>query len=354
MQITKNDLIKNGIAFYDEQKRNEIFNLLYNYFVNREEKNREDSFRAINTIRSYIFLPSLLENVKDKNNFVRSYISENDIAKVITQTFDVESDLAMFDANSILAFKQVNFDEGQDSVEVVDVRNGVTFKQIREGEKVDLTKISAESTYIKAVYLGGGVEIPFRLFENRKFSQIVDLLTELRNAAYRDKYNYLYKLLVAGGTANTTINWQGTGTDPIAKRDILTLNLIASTLGQDNRYKSNAMSEILIYCHPNLEPRLRAAINYTTYSAGNIDVAITSRPIRIIPTYELVDANNNSLPVTRVAAVLPQRRVVYAEKIPLQNFTQQDIISFSQVFTARIGMAAAVADVKQTLLANFA
>lgn len=347
--MNKNVILEAGLRFYNPEVQKKALDIVRAKVLN-QKVSEDDYNKAITSIRSYLMLPYAFEKVQDKSNAIMSYTSKRDIDEITHNLFDVVTDMKYFDTFSMEAFKEMQFDENRDDIELVNAENLVTFEKTEEGESVKFYKIKSSNTYIKAQYYTAGLEIPFQIYETRQYSRIIDNLNEMRNAYFESKYNTLYKILVAAGQSNATITYQsGANT---AESDIKTINEAVYKLNDDNKKKTGINASnypCIFYANLRLADRINGAIKYSTYNASNISTTITSKPIIVYATNSL-----EGLSSTQALALLPGRRIVYATKIEPQIYQAQNLNNLTELTVARYGFAAAVADIEQVVVVNFA
>ncbi len=65
-------------------------------------------------------------------------------------------------------------------VNLMDVKDGITFKKMKEGDKINYAPIAGDSTFVTFDFFGGGVQIPGQLIKTNDFFNIQKLLRRYR------------------------------------------------------------------------------------------------------------------------------------------------------------------------------
>lgn len=307
-----------------------------------------------NTVAKHIELLNYAINNKTNETEIQRYLTTDDIKEKFTSILnDVRYIADKVDEGSFIAFKETKFDVDRDFIEVDLITNKAKVAIIREGERVEVSKVTSDSVIIKEVELGGAIEVPFRLLETRQFNRIFDRINDFAISYLNAKYSYLYKLLAVSAQQNSAISYQ-TGATQVEK-DIKTINTAVNTLKQDLKdfISMSYNYPVLIYAHPSMEGRFQLAQNFgkTIFTSGVSNEILTGQPLQFIYTYELV---NNGLNATDTIFVLPQVASYFAQRIAPQPLSQTDVLSLSNIFAIRAPIAAGVADTRIARVVNFA
>lgn len=115
--------------------------------------------------------------------------------------------------------------------EMMDIESGLTFKQVKPGEKVELYKMSGSKVTIGFDLYGGGIGWQRTWFDDCQYWQMEDTMMEFTNKAYLRRSEIFYSLIDAVSSAQN-LAWQTPlpsglpATDPnyVAVRDYRTIN----------------------------------------------------------------------------------------------------------------------------------
>lgn len=339
------------MRLYNSETRQKFFDALYKNFIKADYDKSE-----IEKIRNTIFLHTKeLENVlfAKNENEIQRYIGTDDIKHKFTKILnDVNYIKNKVDANSFLAFRETQFDDERDFIEVDLVQNGMEAVIVRDGQRVEISKITSDTLIVKEVQLAGGVEVKLSLLETGQFNRIFEKIQASTVSYLQGKYRLLYKLLYNAAIQNATIPYQ-TGANDL-ERTIRTINYAINTMKGD-LYEIDAVNfstPTYIYAHPSLESRLNLAMTMPAFYSGlTTSEALTSQPIQAFYTYELAKLG---LSQNSALFVIPQVATFFAERIGAQVLNQLDVLSLSEILVVRSAIAAAVADVRVCRVVNFA
>jgi dimeric dUTPase (all-alpha-NTP-PPase superfamily) len=339
------------MRLYNTNSREKLFDVLYKSYV-KNDLNASEIEKAKNTIFQHIKGLDELLNSKNVESEIQRYITSDDVKTKFTQILnDVRYIKNKVDNGSFLAFKETNFDEGRDFIEIDLIANGVNVSVVKEGEQVEVSKVFSESLIIKETQLGGAIQVPFSLLETGQFNRIFNRINDFAISYLNAKYRLLYKLLVAAAQGNATIPYAG-GANTLEK-DIKTINTAINTMKQDlkDNYDVNFNYPVIVYANPVLEPRFIAAQNQgkTVFTTTTSEI-LTSQPIQWIFTYEL---QNQGLPTDKALFVLPQVSQYFAERIGAQVDSQRMLTSFSEFMTVRSVIAAGIGDIRTCRIVEF-
>jgi hypothetical protein len=283
---------------------------------------------------------------------VNGFSVSTDFAILTKDAFNVTVEEDNFDMGYEQSFQQVTLGKGQDSWEIYNVENGITFKKIEEGGRVEVyglegTKVSADVDYYASAL--GWTD---KMIRFRKVPAMLNNARLFRNKFWANKATNHYALLAAAAaTAGQTTAYQGLAADGRLQRDILTINSCAFTLGDDNKdkgYGDAASIPFIIYANPNDEERIEAAFTATTggMSAGTkanvIATSVTSRRITRIYTY------NSNIVSGQPLMVLPKQKIQKADAMQPTTYTQpKDPLTLNELQAVWAIYGAIVADPDQ-------
>jgi len=238
----------------------------------------------------------------------------------------------------------------KDGYSISTVQSGLTFRRMMTGEKLDVYQMSGEKEYVFFDYYGGALGWHRSLFENQDYWTIEDNAIEFRNEAYRIRATTFYALLEAAANALVAIPWQvspdavAAGTRGyLASRDAATLNLAAQTILIACQPKGYGISpgnaNFIVLAPLQLRGRLRQALGVTydnmTGSPPQIDYNF-----RLVVTTMLATTN-------RYMVILPKKKFTAGYRMELKQFTDFDILSYTDTVAGWMAFGGAVGDADQ-------
>ena len=253
------------------------------------------------------------------------------------------------------AFRTRTFEDTSDRFSIVNITSAFTFDELPEPGSLTIKKFTGTSIDVIAKYYGDAVGWDFRLLENRKFGEMVEVAREFVNAWYAKKVNLYYRLLTDSSydtvNGNASIAWAGAGTDPQIVRDRMTLSAMKNAIGsatQDLGLVPNvATAKYIVYGQPTHEGRILAALN-SMYGVANGIGSIVTGDVTYVPTYNL-SRTGASVGANDIIMVMAQGKIQKGDKILPQTYTTEDYLSFSTVQSVRAAVAGVVAEPKQTI-----
>ncbi|MCK6381883.1 MAG: hypothetical protein L6Q54_11650 [Leptospiraceae bacterium] len=323
---------------------------------------KTDKIKAKNSIQAFFSAPlelaSEIKNGSLVKNAMQFFTTKSDIPEFITQSFDVFAKIANYDNRYEQAFKLRQFDDGRGEFTIVDVSNYFTFDKLPEGAQVAIRRLTGTYATVKANTYADGLGWTYEMLEDRRFSEMVDIAEQFRDAFFASKAKNHYTLLADSAVANTTITWQGSGTSPaeILKRDVDTIQKAQNKIGSDCKdfgFGDTAMNPIIIYGSPALEGRILAALQQRVAS-GIAPSILGGRPIQFMPTYKLQYSSGAAWVDSDFVMVMAGYKNQRGDKLLPTSYTDDDISSFSTIQTVRARYGAACAENKQNLIFQLA
>jgi hypothetical protein len=259
-----------------------------------------------------------------------------DFAVLTTNAFNVTVEEDNFDMGWELSFQDVPRDGTSDFWEIGNIKNGITFKKVLEGERIEVLTMTGTKQNIYVDYYGGALGFTDKAIRFRKLAQMLDQARAFRNKFYANKADNHY-LLLATAAALNVITWQGVGGTQV-QRDVATINEGAFQIGNVNKdkgYGDMANAGLILYANPSDRARIEAAFvltsNYLTVAAGAIGAnspgaSVTTQPIQRVYTY------NANIVARHPLLVLPGRKSQKNEAMAPTTFTQpKDILTLNEV-----------------------
>lgn len=259
-----------------------------------------------------------------------------------------------FDLGFEQAFRDVPLGQNQDFWEIYDVANGITFKRVEEGQRIEMNSLSGEVVQAYVDYYGGAVGWTDKMVRFRKVAAIVDLARAFRNKFYVNKADNHYALLAAAGLLNQ-LAWQGATSDGQLQRDIMTINegcyQIANRC-KDKGYGDTANTPMIIFANPRDKARINAAIRATTKDTSAVGIsggAIgAGSGLQIDWLVNPIFTFNVNVIARAPLIVLPGQKIQKAEALaPTTYRAAKDVLTLNEAEAVWSIYGAAVADTDQ-------
>jgi hypothetical protein len=313
-------LAKDDIAFSDALKK------AYEARVN-ETPDKELETKLNCVLQAFLKKP---KKIYDKA--IQAVGVSTDFEIITKESFNVTIESDNFDMGWEQAFRQVPLGKNQDSWEIYNVSNSLTFYKVEEGQRLECAGLVGTKASAYVDYYGGAIGWTDKMIRFRKVPAMIDMAGIFRNKFWTNKANNHYALLATAAALNT-IAYQGVAADGQLRRDVQTLNFGAFTLGDVNKdkgYGDMANAPLILYANPFDEDRIEAAFRATTSDAArgglNIGQQLTRRRIKRIYTY-----NSNIVAGTPIL-VLPGQKMQKADAMTPTVFTQDvDVLTLNRV-----------------------
>jgi hypothetical protein len=254
-----------------------------------------------------------------------------DFAVITKESFNVTLETDNFDMGWEQGFKQVPLGKNQDSWEIYNVANSLTFVKVEEGQRIEVAGLVGTKALASVDYYGGAIGWTDKMIRFRKVPAMIDMASVFRNKFWANKANIHYALL-ATAAALTTVAWQGVAADGRTLRDILTLNEAAYQLGNTNKdkgYGDAANAPFILYANPQDEERIEAAFRVTSgqlAAARENGISVTGRRIRRVYTY------NSNITAGSPIMVWPGQKSQKADAMQPTTYTQEmDVLTLNRV-----------------------
>ena len=208
--------------------------------------------------------------VKQYQKKIQAFGVSTDFEKLTKDAFNVIIEEDNFDLKWEQCYRLVTLGKGQDSWEIANVENGITFNKVEEGERIEVNSMSGTKITAYVDYYGGALGWTDKMIRFRKIPMMVDMAMQFRNKFYTNKADNHYALLATAAALNTTA-YQGVAADGQLQRDIQTINQAAFTLtnrNKDKGYGDMASATLVMYANPLDKRRINAAFRATTQAAA--------------------------------------------------------------------------------------
>lgn len=313
------------------------------------DKNPKEAIKVAVAIQAFMSKPYSVgrKQIQAYRKAVQAFGVSTDFAQLTKDAFNVTIEEDNFDMGWQQAFRDVPLGPGQDSWEIYNVVNGITFRKVEEGGRIEMDKMSGSLVNAYVDYYGGALGFTDKMIRFRKVPAMIDKAMAFRNKFFADKANNHYMLLAAGAAGNIT-TYQGAAADGVTRRTILTINRAAFTLTnrcKDKGYGDMANAPLILYANPYDEERIEAA--FKTVSADIVGArengtAITARRIQRIYTY------NSYISAGTPILVLPGQKLQKADAMePTTYVAPVDPFTLNQAQAVWAIYGAIVADTDQ-------
>lgn len=269
-----------------------------------------------------------------------------DFAKLVSDAFNVTIGVDAFDLGYQPCFRDVPLGTNQDSWDVYDVQNGLTFRLIPEGDRIQVDGLSGSVVTCHVDYYGGALGWTDKMLRYRKVAAMVDMALIFRNRFWENKANNHYLLLATAAALNVT-TYQGAVADGQLRRDIQTINEAAFVLTnrcKNKGYGDMAAARLIMYANPKDKARINAAFAATTqYMQAALGKAeVVNWSIDVVYTY------NSNIVTDHPILILPGNKIQAAEDMPPTTFNvPKDPLTLNTVQSVWSIYGAAVADTDQ-------
>jgi len=269
-----------------------------------------------------------------------------DFSILTKDAFSVTIEEDNFDLGYEKAFRLVTLGEGQDTWEIYNVANGITFEKVEEGQRIQVNKLTGTKTSASVDYYGAALGWTDKMIRFRKIPAMVDLAMAFRNKFWADKADNHYTLISAAGAGNVTA-YQGAATDTQLQRDIQTINTAAYTLSnrlKDKGYGDTASAKMVMYANPNDKARINAAFRSTS-----VDVQAGSRTTQqLVWNIDVHYTYNSNISSGSPQLVFPFNKIQRADAMqPTTYKMDKDPLTLNEVQAVWAIYGAAVADTDQ-------
>jgi hypothetical protein len=282
---------------------------------------------------------------------VQAFGVSTDFEKLVSDAFNVTVEEANYDLGYQRVFRDVPLASGQDTWDIYDVSNGLTFRKVKEGDRIQVDQLSGSLVTAHVDYYGGALGWTDKMIRYRKIAAMVDMALIFRNRFWSNKADNFY-LLLKTAAAMHAISYQGATGDTQLERDIATINYAAFFLAnacKDKGYGDTANMRLVMYANPRDKARILAAFTATTaaLAAGGLNGEVIQWPIDVIYTF------NSSVATGYPILVLPGNKIQAAEDMPPTTFIgEKDPLTLNSVQAVWSIYGAVVADDDQAVKAT--
>lgn len=314
-----------------------------------EYKNQDLLGQCAVAVQAFVREPNVLvkKNIQALQKNIQAVGVSTGFPIITKESYNVTIEMDNFDMGWEKVFRQVPLGKNQDSWEIYDVANSLTFYKVEEGQRIEVAGVTGSKTSAQVEYYGGAIGWTDKMIRFRKVAAMLDLAQIFRNKFWVNKANIHYALLAAAAALNVTA-FQGVAADGQTRRDIRTINQAAFNLTNRLRnkgYGDMANAPLIMYANPNDEERIEAAfrvVSNALVSTNNRGEQITARRITRIYTY------NTSIVAGSPILVLPGQKLQKADAMQPTTYTQEiDVLTLNRVQAVWAIFGAIVADTDQ-------
>jgi len=261
----------------------------------------------------------------------------NEKAIDIVQKFHLLTDYdngyeQIFDIRDYSGTKASGFD-------IAAVRSGLTFREVKEGEKLKVYQMAGVKERVYFCYYGGALGWHRRLFEDGDWWTIEDNAIEFRNKAYSHRAGVYYALLEAAANAKGCC---ATPTDTPAGI-AGALNYAATNILENvaNRgYDINPQTTQFIVLTPiQLRGKVRYALGENMQAFAGAEKIIDYN-FKQITSMMLTDTD-------RIMVILPGRTLKIGYRMDLTLFDDFDILSYTDTVAGWMRHGGCIGDIDQ-------
>ncbi|MCJ7828600.1 MAG: hypothetical protein MUP81_02535 [Dehalococcoidia bacterium] len=268
----------------------------------------------------------------------------NEKAIDIVQKFHLLTDYdngyeQIFDIRDYSGTKASGFD-------IAAVRSGLTFREIKEGEKLKVYQMAGAKERVYFCYYGGALGWHRRLFEDGDWWTIEDNAIEFRNKAYSHRAGVYYALLEAAATAKgccATIAADCEDCDADARSIATSINYAAMNILTNlaNRgYDLNpATTQFIVLTPLQLRGRVRYALGQRMQAFSDSERLIDYN-FKQITSMMLTNTN-------RIMVILPGRTLKIGYRMDLTLFDDFDILSYTDTVAGWMRHGGCIGDIDQ-------
>lgn len=230
--------------------------------------------------------------------------------------------------------------------DVAGVTSGLTFNEVKPGEKLKVYQMKGDKYRCYFTYWGGALGWHRQLFEDGEWWQIEDNAIEFRNAAYSSRAGAYYALLEAAADAKPCcreISVDCSDCSADAKAVAESINFAAQSIllnVKDRGYNLNPQTtEFLVVAPLQLRGIVKAALNVRLQSF-NESQNVVDYNFRQITSMMLLNT-------TRIMVILPKRTLKIGYRMDLTLFDTFDMLSYTDTAAGWMRHGGCIGDIDQ-------
>jgi hypothetical protein len=263
------------------------------------------------------------------NSFLAQYISR---FLVIPGEIDYGYEM-IFDIHDVATAEGMPL---KGSFKTLDVTNGVTFRKLKNGERVQVEAVAGAEVETPYDLYGGAVGFNRVWWDDADYITIGDLLTIFRATYYDKRASAFYSLITALSNA---INFN-TGGDLMAKMNGAAAKILRDV--KDKGYQAAANSEFIVLHPPEKAGDVQAALAIRSDVAQQTAAGKQAAVFRFVPVQSVYVASNDGPYV-----ILPKRKLRGGYRMDLTLYGEFDIYSYAEAMSGWGRYAGLVGDAAQ-------
>ena len=289
---------------------------------------------------------------------LQAFTTTGDLSTVGTTVWKVFLSEVMVDMNYEKAFDDIPLGDSEGSWEIHDVTDGLTFRKVAEGERLEVCGFTGSKATAYVEKRGGALGVTDEVERFRRVYQLIQNARTFRNRYWENKRDEHYALIAAaapaGGVRETA--YAGAATDTVASRIIQTINAGCAAIGTRCRNKSyDNMNRYVLFLPESfhiLGDEVQAILNQPTVLSSSQ----AEGPVRKKLTYA-VDFNytwSTQIPALNGLLCLPGNKSQMANVVSPFALEDNDILTLTKWFAVWTYYGAAIGDTDQVQRVLFA
>jgi len=250
----------------------------------------------------------------------------------------------IFAINDFTGTKASGFDVGV-------VNSGLTFNEVKVGEKLKVYQAEGAKYRCYFCYYGGALGWHRQLFEDGDWWTIEDNAIDFRNRAYGGRAGVFYALLEAAADqigCCSTVDSGCSDCSADARQIMDSINYAATDIIVANQHVDPTIglqTQLIILCPIQLYGRVRQALGLQTQSyVGSTKIASYNYQLIVSPM--LTNAN-------RVMVILPKGLIRGGYRMDLTLFSDFDILSYTDTVAGWMRYGACIGNLQQIACIEF-
>lgn len=339
--------------------RSKIFNLNWEDFNHKDPEQRKQLAGAVQVYMSVpdTFIPSRFSKVEA---FVKKH---KEFQNARLQAFSIPSNFPVYEKaiDAVRKFQLLpEYDNGYEQVfdtlnfegtkasgfDVVDMAGGLTFKEIKIGEKLKVYQVAGTKERCYFSFYGGALGWHRSLFEDQAYWQIENNAKEFRAKAYSARASVFYGLLEAAADAKgccSAVPADCTDCHEDALSIARSINYAATVILRNVSGKGYEVSpggtSFVVLVPLEMIGRVRQALGIRTQAFGESPLVINYN-FTIVPSMMLTNT-------TRLMVILPKRKILAGYRMDLTLFDDFDILSYTDTVAGWMRYGGCIGDLDQ-------
>ncbi|MCK9598403.1 MAG: hypothetical protein WC583_02805 [Candidatus Omnitrophota bacterium] len=226
------------------------------------------------------------------------------------------------------------------------VISGLTFNEVKEGEKLKVYQMAGAKARVNFCYYGGALGWHRRLFEDGDWWTIEDNAIEFRNKAYSSRAAVYYALLEAAADAKgccAVVPADCSDCDADARSIASSINYAAANILTNLRNRgyglNPATTQFIVLTPLQLRGRVRYALGQRMQAFSDSERLIDYN-FKLISTMMLTDTD-------RIMVILPGRTLKIGYRMDLTLFDDFDILSYTDTVAGWMRHGGCIGDIDQ-------